>query len=227
MLRYKAVEEGFLNEAPQWNAEYLLREIEDGEEWENLEFPCVPLKELAIESKKSGNPLDVEGENITYIGLENVEPHTGRVVGQVVKEVGAVRSRSKIFEEGDILYGRLRPNLNKVLYIGRGFGSGFCSAEFMVLKADASKIDPLVLRYLLASAPINKRVVSLVGGVTLPRASFKSLQEVSIPLPDKSTQDRIREWLEEVSAERDRLRACLDALDVEVKKAFDTGLKGF
>ena len=63
-----------------------------------------------------------------YLGLEQVEPHTSRVLGYV--DATTMHSSAVRFRAGDVLYGRLRPYLNKVVLASQ---SGIASAEFIVL----------------------------------------------------------------------------------------------
>src|SRR5207253_36054 len=59
-----------------------------------------------------------------FVGLQHVESHTGRKLGQV--EVGGEEGRKFRFQPGDILYGYLRPYLNKVW---RADIDGLCSVD--------------------------------------------------------------------------------------------------
>ena len=64
--------------------------------------------------------------NAPFIGLEHIEPHTGRLID--CGKAGDVKSSVATFEPGDILFGRLRPYLNKVF--APDF-SGCASAELV------------------------------------------------------------------------------------------------
>jgi type I restriction enzyme S subunit len=62
-----------------------------------------------------------------YVGLEHIEPHTMRLLGHGLAR--DVRSSSVRFAKGDVLYGKMRPYLNKV-WVAEF--DGLCSAEFLV-----------------------------------------------------------------------------------------------
>jgi type I restriction enzyme S subunit len=64
---------------------------------------------------------------LPYIGMEHVEPETMRLVSTGSAE--EMKSNARLFRPGDVLYGRLRPYLNKVY---RPNFEGLCSAEFIV-----------------------------------------------------------------------------------------------
>ncbi len=82
---------------------------------------------------------------LPFIGMENVEAHSMRLLGTV--PASTMRSSANRFYSGDVLYGRLRPYLNKVY---RPNFDGLCSSEFIVLpKTDG--VVPDYLKYRLNS----------------------------------------------------------------------------
>jgi type I restriction enzyme, S subunit len=50
--------------------------------------------------------------SLRFVGMEHVEAHTMRILSTV--PASEMRSTAEYFEPGDVLYGRLRPYLNKV-----------------------------------------------------------------------------------------------------------------
>ena len=73
--------------------------------WENIK-----LGDITQPSKEKVNPLEIS--DIRYIGLEHIEKETGRLLGY--GSSGDIRSTKSVFRSGDLLYGKLRPYLNKV-----------------------------------------------------------------------------------------------------------------
>src|SRR5688572_13686525 len=71
--------------------------------------------------------------DMPFIGMENVEPHTMRILGTV--PASAMKSSATRFFPGDVLYGRLRPYLNKV--VTPKF-EGLASAEFIPITPNCS-----------------------------------------------------------------------------------------
>ena len=67
--------------------------------------------------------LPSEYPDLPFIGMEHVEAHTMKILGTVPS--GTMRSNANRVYSGDILYGRLRPYLNKVCMPTT---EGFCSA---------------------------------------------------------------------------------------------------
>src|SRR5688572_22777176 len=66
--------------------------------------------------------------DLPFIGMEHIEAHTMKLLGTV--PAASMKSSAVHFQPGDVLYGRLRPYLNKVY---RPDFEGLCSAEFIVL----------------------------------------------------------------------------------------------
>lgn len=95
------------------------------------------LKDTAHLIKDKVDPASVSPET-PYIGLEHVEAHTMRLLGQ--GQAADVRSIKSVFQPGDVLYGKLRPYLNKVV---RPDFNGICSTDFLVF-GESSKLDPRI-----------------------------------------------------------------------------------
>ncbi len=136
-------------------------------------FDLVPLGEVVRESRTAKEPREEESA-FYYIGLEHIEPITGDHTNIDLVTFEKVRSRSKVFEEGDILYGRLRPYLRKAFLVEPPYKKGLCSTEFIVLKADHDRVLPLFLREILISDPVTEVITRLQAGAALPRTHTSS-----------------------------------------------------
>lgn len=178
-------------------------------------FKVCKLGAVVAFSKEAVLPSSLPQERITYIGLENVEPVTGDLVACYPISPSTIRSRSKIFKSGNILYGKLRPALRKVLLVPDELNSGICSNEFIVIKAIESRIVPLFLRELLASEPVSRKLERMQGGAALPRVSPNDLLNLEIPLPPLQEQKRICIILESLRKERELLQNRLAAISTD------------
>ncbi|MEU1811015.1 restriction endonuclease subunit S [Micromonospora aurantiaca (nom. illeg.)] len=92
------------------------------------------------------------------------------------------------FSEGDILYGRLRPELNKVWLADR---PGRCSPEFRVLKVVPAVVDPEYLAAVLRTRLIVSQTRHATTGNTHPRIADPDLAAVVLPVPDPSIQRQV------------------------------------
>ena len=146
----------------------------------------------------------------SYIGLEHVASHTGDLLGFGPRVGTEVLSRSKVFRSGDILYGRLRPYLNKVFVAAPPAHEGICSGEFFVLVPDVAQVQPVLLRALLASKFVRESIAGLHTGSALPRLQLDDLLRVRLPIPPPEQQASIVAALQQLATVRLRARSLLD-----------------
>lgn len=158
-------------------------------------FQLVSLQEIVTERKETLNPQANPDKLFNYLGLENIQSLTGDLIDFHPKFGREIRSRSKIFHDGDILYGRLRPYLNKVYLAEEPASIGICSGEFYVLTPDLDKVLPNFLRATLASQYIQQCVQKLQTGSALPRLQLQDLLEIELPLPPIEIQQDYEEFL--------------------------------
>jgi restriction endonuclease S subunit len=214
-MKTKTISASDLTKVGKWRADL---HVHSDSEIKSERFNLLAIGDVVIESKQARYPAEVEGR-FFYIGLENVESATGNSVGIELVTAENVRSRSKIFEEGDILYGRLRPYLRKAFYVEEAYKRGLCSTEFVVLKPKTNIILPLFLREVLVSDQVTKLVTRMQGGAALPRISSKDLLGIRIPVPPLSYQKECVAKIEKARTQRHDLLQRIDALSKEAHRA--------
>ena len=139
---------------------------------------------------------DLCEEEITYLGLANIESQTGSYL-PVLVDGPTLRSSVRRFVSGDVLFAKMRPALRKVCLIGEDIDEGFTSSECLVLtpKSDPATGVPLMLPSLLAvllrSDLVYGQLVHLVTGIGRPRLSKRAILNVRLPVPDSAEQRRI------------------------------------
>lgn len=142
----------------------------------------LPLGEVVRPTRPRVKPVDYPG--LPFIGMEHVEAHSMKLLGTV--PAGTMKSSAVHFKPGDVLYGRLRPYLNKVY---RPTFEGLCSAEFIVLPEN-ERVDGAYLQYFLNSSAFVRYASHLNTG-DRPRVDFDQLAPYEIPLPEVDEQRRI------------------------------------
>jgi type I restriction enzyme, S subunit len=134
--------------------------------------------------------------NAQFIGMEHVEPNTNRIIMTV--QASTMASNAARFLAGDVLYGRMRPYLNKV--VAPSF-DGLASAEFIVFpQSDA--IDGRFLLRRLSASDFTEFACSQYEG-DRPRVKFDQLGKFKLLLPPRREQSRIVEKLEELLSDLD------------------------
>ena len=156
-------------------------------------WPVVKVGDLFELVSDTINPADETGRTV-YIGLENIEPSTGRLLGELECEINSIRSAKRVFKKSDILYGRLRPALNKVVYPNM---DGVCSTDIIVLRAkDKDSILPELYSRIFRSVYFNEMVLNGVSGGQLPRVDAKYLLQLPIHNIPIDIQQKMVEELE-------------------------------
>ena len=157
-------------------------------------WPVVAVKELFKRSEETVLPETLPGP-VNYVGLENIISHTGRLCGDVVvNDPTQVKSLKNVFCKNDILYGRLRPNLNKVWLADR---DGFCSTDIIVIRpAKEARVLPGLYAHFFRSVGFNAAVLRRTTGAQLPRISWTQFQGLTVPLPPLSVQREVVEEIE-------------------------------
>jgi len=153
-----------------------------------------PLSEFFELSKSHVDPLKQKGD-VNYIGLENIESQTGRIVGEISSLYSDIKSTKNTFKEGDILFGKLRPNLNKVWLANC---EGVCSTDILVLKPKENTI-PEVYISLILSDSFNQKVLTGLRGAQLPRTNYEHLSSLCLPDIPVDEQIKLKELLVEES----------------------------
>lgn len=184
----------------------------------------VRLGAVCYASKEKSNDFSNE---IKYIGLEHLEKDKG-IVG--FSSADKVKSTKNAFQEGQILYGRLRPYLNKHDIVSF---SGVCSTDILVFEASVLVANVLVDKFFNLPFFI-EYVVANSKGINLPRVSEETVLNTTFPLPPLSEQQRIVERIEELFAKLDeakeRLQEVADSFAVRkaaiLHKAFTGELIG-
>ena len=150
------------------------------------EYELAPLGEACSRVIKNITPSESSG-SVNYIGLENIESNTGSIVGDVVTDYSSIKSTKTVFQNNDVLYGKLRPNLNKV-YLSRF--DGICSTDILAYRVN-DKCIPSYLSYVMRSFHFNAIVLRGIGGAQLPRTNANYLEQIKIPLPPLKIQQKI------------------------------------
>ncbi len=144
--------------------------------------------------------VEATGEEYNYIGLENIESWTGRLL--VSDSPIQPEGLSDSFESGNVLFGKLRPYLAKV-YQARS--SGTCTSELLVMRPVA--VTPRFLYYALLSDQFIRLVDASTYGAKMPRASWNFIGTLPSVVPPFEEQQEISDFLDHETA---RIDAAID-----------------
>jgi type I restriction enzyme S subunit len=146
-----------------------------------------------------------------YLELEDIESGTGRILNR--RDTLTVESAVTIFRKGDVLFGKLRPYLEK--YYEAEF-DGKCTGEILAFRPE--RLTSRFLFYCLGSRWFIERTNALAYGAKMPRVSWeKQLSQFDFPLPLLPEQRRIAAYLDAsctaIDASVEAKRRQLETLD--------------
>jgi restriction endonuclease S subunit len=175
------------------------------------------LGELYERKSESILPKIHPEKKYAFIGLENIESNMGRLTNFSSKKGKEILSIKFLFEKEDVLYGKLRPYLNKVWCAEF---DGICSTDIWVLKPKPSIIFPLILVTLLRSKIIVNKMTNLMVGANLPRVNSEMFDRIEVSVPNLEKQKQI---VEKLSAVQEYKKQLLEQ-KAKLKELFDSVL---
>lgn len=181
-----------------------------------------PLAEISNEEKPFELPVSWEwcrlGAVTTYgssakaatikpetwvLDLEDVEKGTGKLLNKSRFSERPALSDKNVFFAGDVLYGKLRPYLNKVLVADE---DGICTTEIVPLRC-YGPYEPGYFAIALRTPFFLEYVNALSYGMKMPRLGTEDARKALLPLPPLAEQSRIVTRVEELMQFCDALEA--------------------
>lgn len=136
------------------------------------------LKAVLDVDAKAINPKSIG--NYNYVGLEHIEKETGKIL---TIDKGDVVSNKFLFTKNHILYGKLRPYLNKV---ATPDFNGICSTDIFPLLPKKEYMKPFLVSILRSKNFVNHSNTNAVGA-NLPRANKDIILGYKTIIPDEKT----------------------------------------
>lgn len=142
------------------------------------------------------------------LDLEDIEKETSSLLCKIrFNERNSLSTKSK-FKQGEVLYSKLRPYLDKVIVADE---DGVCTTEILPLKLYGD-LNPFYIRFTLKRIDFLKYVNSVTKGMKMPRLGTTDGQMALIPLPPLTEQIRIVQKLDEL------MQYC-NKLEVSIKQS--------
>ena len=158
-----------------------------------------------------------------YVGLEHLRSMSPRLAGTSPASVSD--STNGVFESGDILFGKLRPNLRKSVQVAFG---GFCSTDLIIMRAKVG-VDPAFAAHAASSDEVFRHAERESVGTGMPRTSWAAVAKAPCLVPPLEEQQRIAEILdtidETIQATEHVIAKLSDLRSGLVETAFCTGAK--
>ncbi|MBD9355226.1 restriction endonuclease subunit S [Methylomonas albis] len=146
--------------------------------------------------------------------LEDIEKHTSKLLARCKFSDRGSKSTKNHFEIGDVLYGKLRPYLNKVLIADQ---AGYCSTEIIPLKTN-DNLGARFLFYWLKHPAFLDYVEAESHGLNMPRLGTETGRAAPFVFAPHNEQKRIADKLDAVLARVDTCRDRLDRIPAIIKR---------
>jgi type I restriction enzyme S subunit len=128
----------------------------------------------------------------------------GSIAGwRTVAEDGVTSGKYR-FQAGDVLYSKIRPNLNKV---ATAPFSGLCSADMYALVPRASVATAPYLEHVLRTPAFLGYADRLSNRANIPKLNRKQLESYVAPLPPIALQDDFARRIDAVRSTRQSVEA--------------------
>ena len=194
-------------------------DVPDGWAWTRLGVICPYGTCEKVETKNIA-------DNEWILDLEDIEKDTGLILKHITKKYRSAVSTKHRFLQGQLLYSKLRPYLNKVVIADQ---DGYCTSEILPLDFWGG-ISPLYMQIYLMSATFLSYVNMISYGVKMPRLGTKDGEKVPIALPPLRQQviiaKKTRECLQillSLTIEKDNLK---NLIEIAKSKILDLAIRG-
>ena len=160
------------------------------------------------------------------LDLEDIEKDTGLILKHITKKHRSAVSTKHRFSQGQLLYSKLRPYLNKVVIADQ---DGYCTSEILPLDFWGG-ISPLYMQIYLMSTTFLSYVNMISYGVKMPRLGTKDGERVPIALPPLQQQVMIAKKTREclqillfLKTEKDNLK---NLIEIAKSKILNLAIRG-
>lgn len=145
-----------------------------------------PLSAIATNPRRAVQPSDIAHET-PYIGLEHMPRRS--IALDAWSQAADVASGKVRFNQGEILFGKLRPYFHKV---GLAPVSGVCSTDILVVVPKLDCWHTFVMM-LLSSKTFVDYTDQCSAGTKMPRTNWTDMERYSIAMPPKSLAETFQQ----------------------------------
>lgn len=148
-------------------------------------------------------------EPFWMLNLDKVESGTGNILQydlSTYKDLGNSVSR---FDQENVLYSKLRPNLNKVVLPDR---AGYCTSELLVLKPVKGVLNRVFLAHLLRTNQFVAFASTRVTGAKMPRIDMSAFHSYPCIIPPLALQEEFARLAEQADKSQFAIKQVIEKL---------------
>ena len=192
----------------RWDPHFLLSQHKIGARYPLLSMGDVLSHFLTDKEGKSlrRETTKVPQQKFQYIGMENIEKNTGRIIDSPTVNGSDIKSQTMSVPNGYFLYGKLRPYLNKYWYNNTLNDNIVCSSELFVFDIKENIMNKQYFLSVLASCIVQKQLADAMSGARMPRITEDTFRSIQIPLPPLDIQNEIVSHITSLRTEQKALQ---------------------
>lgn len=142
-----------------------------------------PTERIDIVAPESPSKEDLP-DSTWVLNLDMIESNTGQIISK--QRLNADKTLSVLpFDEGNVLFSKLRPYLNKVVLPDE---KGLATTELVPLRPNPAKLSKVFFTYLLRSDQFVQFANDIAGGTKMPRMPLSELRKFQCILPPTESQ---------------------------------------
>jgi type I restriction enzyme, S subunit len=179
------------------------------ENWKKINF----FEHVSINSKLV-DPKDKYYQNYPHIGPANIEKHTGNLLDyKLVSEENLISGKFE-FGEDDIVYGKINPQLGKVVFPKF---KGLCSADTYPLSTNSNFLLPAFLFQHILTPRFLKYTISVSMRTGMPKINREELAGYTFNIPSLKEQKKISDFFSLLDRRIKKQRTKVEALQEQKK----------
>lgn len=183
-----------------------------------LKFPHewlqVQLGDVVPYGKTQKCELSDVTDDTWVLELEDVEKESSRIISRKTARERPFKSTKNRFERGNVLYGKLRPYLNKVVFADT---DGVCTTEIIPLDPEPFVLNRYLFHWLKTRDFLNY-VNDVSYGVNMPRLGTKDGVAAPFVLAPLAEQKVIADKLDTLLAQVENTKARLERIPQILKR---------
>lgn len=169
-----------------------------------MSAPLVELGHVCCLDRQTVSAGDAICAGRSFVGMEHVDPATGRIAVKSGSRTGDGKSQAFLFDSRHVLFGKLRPYLRKIALPEI---EGCSSTELVPLLPDPVRLDRGYLFHWVRRNQVIDALMAKNTGARMPRADMGVLLGMMLPLPPLDEQRRIVGLLDRAAEIRRRAEA--------------------
>ena len=177
--------------------------------YNNKRWVVFPMSTVAPIKAFKGEVEAVDGK-VWLLNLDMIEAHTGDVQEEVLVGIDDIGASTVAFNRDNILYSKLRPYLNKVVYPKK---TGYATSELLPLRPDINLLNKVFFTALLRSDAFVHFIREQVAGAKMPRVSMDIFKKFDVICPPIELQNQFAHFVEQTDKSKFRIKQSLEKLE--------------